>query len=94
MEKDGDRQKKMEGHCSTGQSSHRAVVPVEEEDYYPLLGSPILFLIHSNSSVYLLIQVTWWTNLSPTSVVSLPIFTPFQYVCHTAILSLFLFYLH
>jgi hypothetical protein len=32
MEKDGDRQKKMEGHCSTGQSSHRAVVPVEEEE--------------------------------------------------------------
>jgi hypothetical protein len=30
MEKDGDRQKKMEGHCSTGQSSQRAVVPVEE----------------------------------------------------------------
>jgi hypothetical protein len=22
----------MEGHCSTGQSSHRAVVPVEEEE--------------------------------------------------------------
>jgi hypothetical protein len=32
MEKYGDGQKKMEGHCSTGQSSHRAVVPVEEED--------------------------------------------------------------
>jgi hypothetical protein len=24
--------KKMEGHCSTGQSSQRAVVPVEEEE--------------------------------------------------------------
>jgi hypothetical protein len=34
MEKDGDRQKKMEGHCATGQSSHRAVVPVEEEELY------------------------------------------------------------
>jgi hypothetical protein len=32
VEKDGDRQKKMEGHCSTGQSSYRAVVPVEEEE--------------------------------------------------------------
>jgi hypothetical protein len=32
MEKYGDRQKKMEGHCSTGQSSHWAVVPVEEEE--------------------------------------------------------------
>jgi hypothetical protein len=32
MEKYGDGQKKMEGHCSTGQSSHRAVVPVEEEE--------------------------------------------------------------
>jgi hypothetical protein len=32
MEKGGDRQKKMEGHRSTGQSSHRAVVPVEEEE--------------------------------------------------------------
>jgi hypothetical protein len=29
MEKYGDGQKKMEGHCSTGQSSQRAVVPVE-----------------------------------------------------------------
>jgi hypothetical protein len=32
MEKYGDGQKKMEGHCSTGQSSHRAIVPVEEEE--------------------------------------------------------------
>jgi hypothetical protein len=32
MEKDSDRQKKMEGHCSIGQSSQRAVVPVEEEE--------------------------------------------------------------
>jgi hypothetical protein len=32
MVKDGDRQKKMEGHCSTGQSSQRAVVPMEEEE--------------------------------------------------------------
>jgi hypothetical protein len=32
MEKYGDGQKKMEGHCSTGQSSHRAVVPAEEEE--------------------------------------------------------------
>jgi hypothetical protein len=30
MEKDGNRQKKMEGLCSTGQSSQRAVVPMEE----------------------------------------------------------------
>jgi hypothetical protein len=35
MEKYGDGQKKMEGHCSTGQSSHRAVVPVEEEEGVP-----------------------------------------------------------
>jgi hypothetical protein len=35
MEKVCDRQKKMEGHCSTGQRSQRAVVPVEgeEEEY-------------------------------------------------------------
>jgi hypothetical protein len=32
MEQDGDRQKKMEGHCSTSQNSQRAVVPMEEEE--------------------------------------------------------------
>jgi hypothetical protein len=32
MEKDSDRQKEMEGHCSTGQGSQRAVVPMEEEE--------------------------------------------------------------
>jgi hypothetical protein len=32
MKKDGDRQKKMEGDCSPGQSSQRAVVPVEEKE--------------------------------------------------------------
>jgi hypothetical protein len=31
MERAGDRQKKMEGYCSTGQSPHWAVVPMEEE---------------------------------------------------------------
>jgi hypothetical protein len=36
MEKYGDGQKKK-GHCSTGQSSHRAVVPVEEEEDAPLV---------------------------------------------------------
>jgi hypothetical protein len=30
MEEVGDRWEKMEGYCSTGQSSQRAVVPVEE----------------------------------------------------------------
>ena len=33
MERVGGRQEKMEGHCSTGQSQQRAVVPVEEEEY-------------------------------------------------------------
>ena len=32
MERDSDRQKQMEGHCSTGQGSQRAVVPMEEEE--------------------------------------------------------------
>ena len=27
-----DRKKKMDGHCSTGQSPQRAVVPMEEEE--------------------------------------------------------------
>jgi hypothetical protein len=31
MERVGDRQEKMEGYCSTGQSPQRAVVPVEED---------------------------------------------------------------
>ena len=32
MERAGDRQGKMEGHCSTGQSPQRAVVPMEGEE--------------------------------------------------------------
>ena len=32
MERDSDRQKQMEGHCSTGQGSQWAVVPMEEEE--------------------------------------------------------------
>jgi hypothetical protein len=32
MERVGDRWKKIEGSCSTGQSPQRAVVPVEEEE--------------------------------------------------------------
>jgi hypothetical protein len=32
MERAGDRQNKMEGHCSTGQSPRGAVAPMEEEE--------------------------------------------------------------
>ena len=32
MERDGGRYEKMEGYCSTGQSSQWAVVPMEEEE--------------------------------------------------------------
>ena len=32
MERDSDRQKQMEGRCSTGQGSQRAVVPMEEDE--------------------------------------------------------------
>jgi hypothetical protein len=31
MERDDDRQEKRGGHCSTGQTPQRAVVPMEEE---------------------------------------------------------------
>jgi len=31
MERVGDREGKMEGHCSTGQRPQRAVAPTEEE---------------------------------------------------------------
>jgi hypothetical protein len=34
MERDSDRQKQMEGHCSTGQGSQRAVVPMEERGLF------------------------------------------------------------
>jgi len=34
MERVGDREDKMEGHCSTGQSPQRAVAPMEEEEVY------------------------------------------------------------
>jgi hypothetical protein len=32
MKRVGDRWEKMEGYCSTGQSPHRAVMPMEEEE--------------------------------------------------------------
>ena len=32
MERDSDRQKQMEGHCSTGQGPQWDVVPMEEEE--------------------------------------------------------------
>ena len=32
MERVGDREGKMEGHCSTGQSPQRAAAPMEEEE--------------------------------------------------------------
>ena len=38
MESVGGRWEKMEGHCSTGQSPQRAVVPMEEEDYIKMHG--------------------------------------------------------
>jgi hypothetical protein len=34
MERVGDREGKMEGYCSTGQSPHWAVMPMEEEEGY------------------------------------------------------------
>ena len=33
MERVDDRQGQMEGYCSTGQSTQRAVAPMEEEEY-------------------------------------------------------------
>ena len=39
-ERDSDRQKQMEGHCSTGQGSQRAVVPMEEEEEAYFLRIP------------------------------------------------------
>ena len=32
MERAGGRYEKIEGHCSTGQSPHWAVMPMEEEE--------------------------------------------------------------
>jgi len=36
MERVGDRQGKMEGYCSTGQSPQWAAVPIEEEEVQQL----------------------------------------------------------
>ena len=36
MERVGDREEKMEGHCSTDQSPQWAVVPMEEEEVFIL----------------------------------------------------------
>ena len=41
-ERNSDRQKQMEGHCSTGQGSQRAVVPMEEEEV--LIKGEFIFL--------------------------------------------------
>ena len=55
MERDSDRQKQMEGNCSTGQGSQRAVVPMEEEEeeevVFSTQGSPpyILYSLLCNT---------------------------------------------
>jgi hypothetical protein len=59
MERDGDGQKKMEGHCSTGQSPQRAVVPMEEEEVYLSFASALVHalsmeMLHSKQSENLL----------------------------------------
>jgi hypothetical protein len=46
MERVGDRQEKMEGYCSTGQSPQRAVVPVEEEEYLYFNNHMFLKMLH------------------------------------------------
>jgi hypothetical protein len=46
MERLGDRWKKMEGSCSTGQSPQWAVVPVEEEEEEEEGGIQRLVLLH------------------------------------------------
>ena len=59
MEGVGGRQEKMEGHCSTGQSSQWAVVPMEEEEEFIIETHSILclllfydkFYIHSGGSL-------------------------------------------
>jgi hypothetical protein len=43
MERVGDREGKMEGYCSTGQSPQRAVVPEEEEDIQTHDNPPTCF---------------------------------------------------
>ena len=38
MERVNDKQEKMEGHCSTGQSPLRAVEPLEEDEEDDILN--------------------------------------------------------
>jgi hypothetical protein len=45
MERVGDRWKKMEGSCSTGQSPQWAVVPMEEEDIYNMYLYTCIYVI-------------------------------------------------
>jgi hypothetical protein len=47
MERVGDRQGKMEGHCSTGRSPQRAVVPMEEEELLLSYHIVKLFIRHT-----------------------------------------------
>ena len=57
MERDSDRQKQMEGHCSTGQGSQRAVVPMEEEEEEEVKQPSEIFLILRRAKRDVIIKV-------------------------------------
>jgi hypothetical protein len=49
MERVGDREEKVEGSCSTGQSQQWAVVPVEEEEDYPRIYDYAVQMLFSSA---------------------------------------------
>jgi hypothetical protein len=51
MERAGDREEKMEGYCSTGQSPQRAVVPMEEEKEESNLFKGTVLCVYKNSNI-------------------------------------------
>ena len=66
MERDSERQKQMEGHCSTGQGPQRAVVPMEEEEEYRqrcvtlYLSRPAAYPAHIlNLTTHIVLQMTF-----------------------------------
>jgi len=80
MERVGDRQGKMEGHCSTGQSPQRAVALMEEEEevyfflIYRLKHRDFLIM----SFLSLLILVTTFHTLSGEHTSNHKLSTEFQ----------------
>jgi len=70
MERVGDRQDKMEQHCSTGQSLQQAVVPMEEEEDVNLnQHCNLVFQAHLYNELF-------WRNMMHLNFIQFLVHTP------------------